>query len=64
MLSGTLLYIIPPGLVRIGKNVPTHKLEAFKQLDILLDGPLVRELHWLVNGLYVCVCVCVCVFYV
>lgn len=58
MLSGTLLYIIPPGLVRIGKNAPTHKHEAtFKQLDILLDGPLVRELHWLVNGLYVCVCV-------
>ncbi|KAG5307830.1 KIF14 protein, partial [Pseudoatta argentina] len=46
MLSGTLLYIIPPGLIRIGKNAPTYKLEAtFNQLDILLDGPLVRELH-------------------
>ncbi|KYM98142.1 PREDICTED: kinesin-like protein KIF14 [Cyphomyrmex costatus] len=46
MLSGTLLYVMPPGLIRIGKNVPTHKLEStFKQLDILLDGPLVRELH-------------------
>lgn len=49
MLSGTLLYLIPPGLVRIGKNASTYKPEAtFKQLDILLDGPLVRELHWLV----------------
>jgi len=49
MLSGTLLYLIPPGLVRIGKNASRHRFEAtFKQLDIILDGPLVRELHWLV----------------
>jgi len=49
LLSGTLLYLIPPGLVRIGKNASRHRFEAsFKQLDIILDGPLVRELHWLV----------------
>jgi len=49
MLSGTLLYLIPPGLVHIGKNASRHRFEAtFKQLDIILDGPLVRELHWLV----------------
>lgn len=48
MLSGTLLYLIPPGLVRIGKN--KNGSEAIsRKLDILLDGPLVRELHWLVT---------------
>ncbi|XP_003706952.2 kinesin family member nebbish isoform X1 [Megachile rotundata] len=40
MLSGTLLYLIPPGLVRIGKNQSSSK-----HLDIMLDGPLVRPLH-------------------
>ncbi|KAL2738964.1 kinesin-like protein KIF14 [Vespula squamosa] len=48
MLSGTLLYLIPPGLVRIGKH--SENSETFKKvpLDIILDGPLVRKLHWLV----------------
>ncbi|KAL2735109.1 kinesin-like protein KIF14 [Vespula maculifrons] len=48
MLSGTLLYLIPPGLVRIGKH--SENSETFKKvpLDIVLDGPLVRKLHWLV----------------
>lgn len=48
MLSGTLLYLIPPGLVRIGKNGESES--ASRKLDIILDGPLVRELHWLVTG--------------
>lgn len=42
MLSGTLLYILPPGVVRIGKpKPPTHV-----QSDIVLDGPLVGLNHW------------------
>lgn len=42
MLSGTLLYILPPGLVRIGRPKPsTHA-----QSDIVLDGPLVGANHW------------------
>lgn len=42
MLSGTLLYILPPGIVRIGKPKPsTHA-----QSDIVLDGPLVGLNHW------------------
>lgn len=48
MLSGTLLYLIPPGLVRIGKNSKSGS--SSKSLDIMLDGPLVRPLHWLVHG--------------
>lgn len=60
MLSGTLLYLLPPGLVRIGRNAPKDKLEASPKedimLDIILDGPLVRELHWLVTD-------CVCLFF-
>ncbi|KZC09567.1 PREDICTED: kinesin-like protein KIF14 [Dufourea novaeangliae] len=43
MLSGTLLYLIPPGLVRIGKNSGPES--SSKILDIMLDGPLVRPLH-------------------
>ncbi|XP_076247461.1 kinesin family member nebbish [Calliopsis andreniformis] len=43
MLSGTLLYLIPPGLVRIGKNSGLQS--PSKKLDIILDGPLVRPLH-------------------
>lgn len=53
MLSGTLLYVIPPGLVRVGKNSGSEATS--KKLDIMLDGPLVRELHWLVTN-------CVCAF--
>ncbi|XP_011882552.1 PREDICTED: kinesin-like protein KIF14 isoform X1 [Vollenhovia emeryi] len=41
LLSGTLLYLIPPGLVRIGKNSGPEVVN----LDIMLDGPLVRALH-------------------
>ncbi|KAK0096111.1 hypothetical protein PV326_006399, partial [Microctonus aethiopoides] len=40
MLSGTLLYLIPPGIVRIGK-----RKKQSKPVDILLDGPLVAPLH-------------------
>ncbi|OAD61345.1 Kinesin-like protein KIF14 [Eufriesea mexicana] len=43
MLSGTLLYLIPPGLVRIGKNSDYQNFS--EHLDIMLDGPLVRPLH-------------------
>ncbi|XP_053978257.1 kinesin-like protein KIF14 isoform X1 [Hylaeus volcanicus] len=43
ILSGTLLYLIPPGLVRIGKNSRTES--SSESLDIMLDGPLVRPLH-------------------
>ena len=53
MLSGTLLYLIPPGLVRVGKSSGSEA----RKLDIMLDGPLVRELHWLVKD-----CVCVSAF--
>lgn len=52
MLSGTLLYLIPPGLVRVGKSSGSET--TLRKLDIMLDGPLVRELHWLVKD---CVCV-------
>ncbi|XP_014613284.1 PREDICTED: kinesin-like protein KIF14 [Polistes canadensis] len=46
MLSGTLLYLIPPGLVRIGKRSEnSDKFQLLPQLDIVLDGPLVRKLH-------------------
>ncbi|XP_043259230.1 kinesin-like protein KIF14 [Colletes gigas] len=43
ILSGTLLYLIPPGLVRIGKH--SGQESSSKSLDIMLDGPLVRPLH-------------------
>jgi len=52
LLSGTLLYLIPPGLVRIGKNNGPETIS--ENLDIMLDGPLVRALHGLVIE---CVCV-------
>ncbi|KAK2578701.1 hypothetical protein KPH14_011668 [Odynerus spinipes] len=47
MLSGTLLYLIPPGLVRIGKHSKNSKnpRSSVVPLDIILDGPLVRPLH-------------------
>lgn len=48
MLSGILLYFIPPGLVRIGKNSDCEN--SSENLDIMLDGPLVRPLHWLVGS--------------
>ncbi|KAF3421228.1 hypothetical protein E2986_06557 [Frieseomelitta varia] len=46
MLSGTLLYLIPPGFVRIGRSSACQNFS--EHLDIMLDGPLVRPLHWLV----------------
>lgn len=42
MLSGTLLYLLPPGIVKIGRSRPT----AFQQPDIVLEGPLVAFNHW------------------
>ncbi|XP_053692453.1 kinesin-like protein KIF14 [Sabethes cyaneus] len=39
MLSGTLLYIIPPGLVKIGRP------SSFSSPDIILEGPLVSQHH-------------------
>lgn len=45
MLSGTLLYIIPAGKVRVGRQRPA----AFDQPDIVLEGPLVAFDHWWVE---------------
>lgn len=42
MLSGTLMYLLPLGTVKIGRSRPT----AFNQPDIVLDGPLVAFNHW------------------
>lgn len=42
MLSGTLLYILPPGIVRIGRPKPVTHVQS----DIVLDGPLVGLNHW------------------
>lgn len=50
MLSGTLFYLIPPGAVRIGR-IPKRKSERYRRsLDIVLDSPLVKPLHWLVHS--------------
>lgn len=45
ILSGTLLYILPLGTVRIGKPKATHEVQS----DIVLDGPLVGLNHWYVH---------------
>lgn len=42
MLSGTLLYILPLGTVKVGRSRPA----AFEQPDIVLEGPLVAFNHW------------------
>lgn len=42
ILSGTLLYLVPSGVVKIGRSRPS----AFEQPDIVLDGPLVAYHHW------------------
>lgn len=42
MLSGTLLYILPLGTVKVGRGRPA----AFEQPDIVLEGPLVAFNHW------------------
>ncbi|EFN88098.1 Kinesin-like protein KIF14 [Harpegnathos saltator] len=43
MLSGTLLYVLPPGLVNVGRNSGSETVR--RKVDIMLDGPLVKELH-------------------
>lgn len=48
MLSGTLLYLIPPGTVRIRRHNINNREKQMDTQDILLDGPLVASLHWLV----------------
>lgn len=53
MLSGTLLYVLPSGLVKVGRNSGSET--SRNKLDIMLDGPLVKEFHWLVVN---CICVC------
>lgn len=40
MLSGTLLYIIPSGIVKVGRP------SSFSTPDIVLEGPLVSHHHW------------------
>ncbi|XP_066582752.1 kinesin-like protein KIF14 isoform X2 [Prorops nasuta] len=45
MLSGTLFYLIPPGLVHVGKNSQIETATFGQHLDIVLNGPLVRPLH-------------------
>lgn len=42
MLSGTLMYLLPLGIVKIGRSRPA----AFDQPDIVLEGPLVAFNHW------------------
>jgi kinesin family member 14 len=39
-LSGTLLYMLPPGVVKIGRP------STFSLPDIVLEGPLVSQNHW------------------
>ena len=40
ILSGTLLYILPAGIVKVGRP------SSFFQPDIILEGPLVANHHW------------------
>lgn len=50
ILSGTLLYLLPNGSVRIGRQRDGDR-KSYRIPDIVLDGPLVREQHWLVRGM-------------
>lgn len=43
ILSGTLFYILPKGVVKIGR---TRTSTYCSQPDIVLDGPLVGYHHW------------------
>ena len=43
MLSGTLLYILPKGYVKVGR---TEQPFSHGQQEILLQGPLVALDHW------------------
>ncbi|XP_015604059.1 kinesin-like protein KIF14 isoform X2 [Cephus cinctus] len=51
ILSGTLFYLVPPGMVRVGKaksnrsKFVDHGNRTVSHVDIVLDGPLVRHLH-------------------
>ncbi|XP_034948137.1 kinesin-like protein KIF14 isoform X1 [Chelonus insularis] len=47
MLSGTLLYLIPPGKVRIGR---TKHHKAVDTIDIILNDPLVAPFHCTVEN--------------
>lgn len=49
MLSGTLLYLLPQGIIRIRRQNNKNKDKLINTKDILLDGPLVSSLHWLVH---------------
>ena len=44
MLSGTLLYLLPPGRLVIGRSNDKNPDE--KQPDIRLNGPLIQPHHW------------------
>ena len=48
IFSGTLMYFIPPGKVQIGRDSFRARFSS-KKLDIVLDGPLVKPRHWLVQ---------------
>ncbi|KAH8418821.1 hypothetical protein KR222_008748 [Zaprionus bogoriensis] len=45
MLSGTLFYLLPPGLVRIGRGRLPGASSSGSLPDIVLDGPLVALQH-------------------
>ncbi|KAF7996954.1 hypothetical protein HCN44_002600 [Aphidius gifuensis] len=45
MLSGTLLYLLPQGIIRIRRQNNKNKDKLINTKDILLDGPLVSSLH-------------------
>ncbi|XP_071440096.1 kinesin-like protein KIF14 [Hetaerina americana] len=51
-LSGTLLYILPPGKVRIGRvpSAASDEQADSEVADILLDGPLVGSDHCVVEN--------------
>lgn len=43
ILSGTLFYILPPGIILVGR---LRNPESSNQAQILLEGPLVAPNHW------------------
>lgn len=45
MLTGTLLYLLPPGRMVIGRSVDSSDSKAEKP-DIGLNGPLIQPHHW------------------
>ncbi|KAJ6648363.1 Kinesin-like protein KIF14 [Pseudolycoriella hygida] len=46
ILSGTLLYILPPGVVNVGRSNPA----SLHQPDIVLEGPLVAFDHCIIEN--------------